>query len=122
MSIEENKATVRRVNEEVCNKHNLDAVDVYFALNYSADNPYQRGATGLEAVKQKVAYALNAFPGMHYADDLIAEGDKVVHRWPFRGTHQGEFMNVPPTGKEVRTTGITIYRNVGGKIVEEWAE
>ena len=77
----------------------------------------------LEAVKQKVAYALSAFPGMHYTvDDLIAEGDKVVHRWPFRGTHQGEFMNVPPTGKEVTTTGITIYRNVGGKIVEEWAE
>ena len=50
MSIEENKAIVRRVNEEVCNKHNLDAldaVDVYYAPDYSADNPYQRGATGL---------------------------------------------------------------------------
>ena len=59
----------------------------------------------------------------HYrdtVDDLVAEGDKVVVRWTFRGTHPGEFQGVPPTGKQVTIIGISIFRIVGNKVVEDW--
>ena len=53
-------------------------------------------------------------------EDLIAEGDKVVARWRARATHQGEYAGVPPTGKEVEFTGISVYRIGAGKIAESW--
>lgn len=53
-------------------------------------------------------------------EDLIAEGDKVVCRFTASGTHQGEFMGIPPTEKRVTIMEIRIYRIIGGKIVECW--
>jgi predicted ester cyclase len=62
-----------------------------------------------------------AFPDSHFMlEDLIAEGDKVVQRYTIRGTHRGNFMGVPATGKVVTFTGIVISRFAGGKFVEEW--
>ena len=66
---------------------------------------------------------LSAFPdGVSTTDDLIAEGDKVVERFTFRGTNNGSFMGAPPTGKKVTSTGMSIFRIAGGKIVEHWGE
>lgn len=63
-----------------------------------------------------------AFPDLHFTiEDQIAEGDKVVNRVIARGTHQGELMGIPPTGKQVIVTGITIDRIVGGKLEASWA-
>jgi predicted ester cyclase len=53
-------------------------------------------------------------------EDLIAEGDKVVARWRSRATHRGDYMGIPPTGKEVEFTGISVYRIEEGKIAESW--
>ena len=62
-----------------------------------------------------------AFPDLHETvEDIFAEGDKVVTRFTMRGTHQGELMGIPPTGKQVTMTGMTIHRIVSGKIVEDW--
>jgi predicted ester cyclase len=62
-----------------------------------------------------------AFPDQRYTvEDLIAEGDKVVSCYTFRGTHQGEFLGVPATGKVATWTGILISRFAGGKDVEDW--
>ncbi len=55
-------------------------------------------------------------------EDLVAEGDKVVARTTSVGTHDGPFQGIPPTGKTITTTGITIFRLENGKIVEEWSE
>ena len=64
---------------------------------------------------------LTAFPDLHFTvEDLIAEGDKVVARLTVRGTQQGAFMGIPPTGKHVTVTGIDINRLAGGKSVEHW--
>jgi len=49
---------------------------------------------------------------------MIAEGDKVVYRWPATGTHQGEFLGVAATGKPIKITGVTIFRIENGKIAE----
>ena len=62
-----------------------------------------------------------AFPDLRVTvEDMVAEGDEVATRWSFRGTHQGELMGIPATGKQVEASGITIHRVSGGKIVEGW--
>ncbi len=63
----------------------------------------------------------NAFPDMQFTiEDVIAEGDEVVVRWTFRGTHQGELMGTPPINNQVTVTGMSIERVSGDKIVETW--
>ena len=70
--------------------------------------------------KVKVA-CLNVFPDLTFsAEDMIAEGDKVAVRFTMRGTHKGEFMGVPATGKQFEVSGIDIVRFAGGKAVEHW--
>ena len=55
-------------------------------------------------------------------EDLIAEGDKVAVRISWQGTHKGELMGIPPTGKYVKVTEMQIYRMANGKIIERWVE
>jgi len=55
-------------------------------------------------------------------EDLFVQGDKVVVRWALSGRHIGSFQGIAATGREVSTTGITIFRLEHGKIVEEWSE
>ena len=74
-----------------------------------------------EALKQHIADGEAAFP--HYelvTEDLFAEGDKVVLRFSWRGTHEGNFMGIPATGKKINVPGIIIYRVADNKIVEHW--
>ena len=80
-----------------------------------------RDAAELEQYKQLVTMYFSAFPDLHLTiEDQIAEGDKVVTRWTARGTHQGPFMGIPPTGKRAVVTGIAIDRFANGKFVENW--
>jgi predicted ester cyclase len=110
VSVEENKAVVRREQEELWNHTgNLDAAEEIFAPDY------------VEAAKQEAADFRRGFPDVRSTiEDLVAEGDKVAARWMARATHQGEYMGIPPTGKEVEFTGISVYRIEGGKIAESW--
>jgi predicted ester cyclase len=110
MSAEENKALVRREQEELWNHTgNLDAAEELFAPDHA------------EAAKQEAADFRQGFPDVvSTIEDLIAEGDKVVARWRSQATHQGDYMGIPPTGKEVEFTGISVYRMEGGKIAESW--
>jgi len=65
---------------------------------------------------------LSAFPDIHVTiEELIAEGDKVVLRTVYRGTHQGELMGIPATGKPVNVAGIEIVRVEGNTLAERWA-
>jgi len=76
---------------------------------------------GPEEFKQFLSLYLTAFPDARFTvEDDLAEGDLVVSRSTLCGTHQGEFMGIPPTGKPVTVTGIAIDRIVGGKFVEGW--
>ena len=76
-----------------------------------------------EGQKQRITAFRKAFPDLHLTiDDLISEGDQVVFRVTVRGTHQGAFMGISPTGKSVTVTAIDIARFVNGKIVEHWGQ
>jgi steroid delta-isomerase-like uncharacterized protein len=122
MSIEENKAIVSRATEEIFNKNNLAVVDELYATNFVSHGSDIPGVTpDREGYKQFVTMSRTALPDFHTTiEDMIAEGDKVVQRFTARGTHKGEFMGIPPTGKQVTITGIAIDRIAGGKIVENW--
>ncbi len=122
MSAEENKALVRRVHEGL-NKGNLARIDEGFAADVIVHAPGGQDAHGLEEGKQLFVKMWGAFPD-HYetVDDTIAEGDKVVTRGRWTGTHEGEFQGIAPTGKQVTLKVITMYRIVNGKIVEVWEE
>ncbi len=77
----------------------------------------------LQGLKQFVTVVTAVFPDWHPTiEDMIAEGDKVVVRFTGSGTHKGEFMGIPPTGKQVTITAIAIQRIAGGKIVENWLQ
>ena len=70
-----------------------------------------------------VAHWRTAFPDFRFeVADLIAEGDKVVARVPFTGTHRGQLMDIAPTGRTVRVGEILILRIADGKIAEAWEE
>src|SRR6266568_843369 len=121
MSTEANKASVRRFYDEVFNKKNRAAIDEFIDLSH-VDHAAPPGTPGgLKGVKQTLTMYLTAFPDLHFTvEDLIAEGDKVVARLTTRGTQQGVFMGIPPTGKQVTVTAIDINRIVGDKSVEHW--
>ena len=78
-------------------------------------------ATGVQKLKEVFARLHRAFPDLHVTvEDLIAEGDKVVGRNTVTGTHQGEYMGRPPTGKSLTYNEIFIFRFASGRIAETW--
>ncbi len=122
MSAEENKAVVRRYIEEAFNQGNLDVVDEVIATDgVHHANVWDEPLRGPDERRQAVARWRNAFPDLRMTlDELIAEGEKVSYRWTARGTHQGEFLGIAPTGKQMTTTGIVIERLTNGKFTEGW--
>ena len=121
MSTEENKAVVRHWVEED-KKRNLAGVLELCAPDYVIHGTGGFPDMDLAGVKQLYTALFTAFPDAHSVlEDLIAEGDKVVARFSMRGTHQGDFMGMPPTGKQVSVTGIEIHRIEDDKFVESWA-
>ena len=120
MSVEDNKASVRRAIEEIWNKYNLDLIPEYYDSNF-VWHTLQGDIQGLEGVKQFATMVFGGFPDFHIdIEDMVGEGDKVVVRGLFSGTHQGDFMGIPATGKKTAYPTISITRIVGGKSVENW--
>lgn len=124
MSTEQNKALVRRLMEEVFNRGNINLVDELFASDFVEREELPPGLPpGREAVKQLLTMFRSAFPDFKVTiDDVIAEGDKVVVRSTWSGTHKGEFMGIPPTSKSVSFGVFDTMRIAGGKFVEHWGQ
>ena len=121
MSVEENKAIAHRIVEEFLNTGDLDAVDRFFATDFINHNPARGITNDREGIKHYIASLYTAFPDLNTTiDDLIAEGDKVVCRVTTSGTHRGDLEGIPPTGKRMSVTNITIFRIANGKVFERW--
>ena len=123
MSTEENKALIRRWFEQI-DTGEIGVVEQFIAADYVDHNPppFPNLPPGREGAKEAFRLALIAFSDFHHTiEDMVAEGDKVVSRVSAYGTHSGEFLGIPPTGKQVTMGGITIHRIADGKIVEHWA-
>jgi len=122
MSPEENKAIARRFVEEVQNKGNISAVDEFLADGFVNHSVPPGLPPDREGVKQLFTMFRNAFPDFHAViHDQVAEGDEVVTRKTFYGTHKGELLGIPATGKEVTIDLIEILRvSDDGKITDHW--
>jgi len=120
MSAAENKASYRRIIEEVWNQGKLALLDELCAHNYVGHDPAMT-VHGPEEFKQYVAMFRTAFPDTRMTiEEEIAEGNTVVIRYTSRGTHKGDLMGIPPTGKRTTVTGMSMMRFSNGKSEEAW--
>jgi len=118
---EENKRIVRRLPEELL-KGELDVIDEIFTEDAIDHSPLGE-KQGREALKEKAEYLLAAFPVESFTvEEAVAEDDTVVLRVTSRGTHDGEFMGIEPTGREFEIQSVIFYRMRGGQIAERWAQ
>ena len=120
---EANKTVSRRFFEEVFSRGRLNLLDEIIAKDHVNSGPGTLPGlpNGPEGTKQFVTVYRNAFPDVDFTiNEQIAEGDKVVTRWTAQGTHKGELMGTPATGKSATVTGISVDRLVNGKIAESW--
>ena len=119
MSSEENVALALRVYEAF-NQRNLEVVEELCSPDYL----YHLGTTvikGATEYKQFLLRLLKAFPDLNVTiEDTIANQDTVVARYTLRGTHKGNYMGMPPTGRQITLTAIGITRMANGKAVEQW--
>ncbi len=114
---EDNKETVRACFENA-SQGNFDVIDQIVSADFVLHPEEVRGPDGL---KQMVEGYRNALSGLRVTiDQQFTEGDYVATRFTVRGTHDGDLMGTPPTGKDVAFTGITISRCNEGRIEEEW--
>ena len=123
MSIERNKAAIRRLYQEVVNEGNLDALEEVFAydveVNTSAIPEDPEPEYGFERLKPAFMRMREAFPGLHAAiDDLFGEGDRVVARVHFYGHLPGE--PDAPEGKRRLWTSVDVFRMYDGKVAEQF--
>lgn len=123
MSVEENKAITRRFIDEAWNTHDETVVDDFIAPNHRFFECAKLVSTGPEGVKQGIDTWCRGFPDTHYdIEDMVAEGEKVVVRLSFAGTHTGPIAGREPTGRGVILSEILIFRIVDGRITETWVE
>ena len=114
------KETIRLLIEEVFNKGNLSVLNELIHKDYHYQSPTE-SMNGVDDLRAFVQAFRSAFPDLHiYVDDQIAEGDKVSTRITMTGTHQGDFLGLPETGKRVHIQGIVLSRLRDGLILEEW--
>ena len=118
MSVKGNKALVRRI-VEFANQRDLAAFWKPFAPESVVHDT--TGDKSLEQFRQHATMVFAAFPDFHWTiEDMIAEGDKVVFRSTFRGTHKDELADIAPTRKKIDITLMQIARIVTNRIVEFW--
>ena len=124
MSLEENKALVRRFNKEAFDDGDVSASERYLASDFLN---HVSGKRGIEDMQRIIRYVRTAFSdGRVEIDQEVAEGDLVVQLITSTGTHTGEVLHTPwgsiaPTGRHVSWQSVRIYRVVDGKIAEHWA-
>ena len=122
MSTEQNKALVRQFVEEAINQGNISAIDELLIPDFVEHEELPPGIPpGREAPKVLFTMLRSAFPDLKATiEHLVAEGDEVVLHMTWTGTHEGEFMGIPPTGKSISINVIDILSIAEGKFVEHW--
>ncbi len=124
MSAENNKMIVRRWYQEVLSEKNIALIASLFSKTYThheeiVPGGWPRGTAGAEALAQ--TYHTASSDIQYTIEDQMADGDKVITRWTARGTHTGNFLNAPGSGRKYTITGISIERIEDGKIAETWS-
>jgi predicted ester cyclase len=115
------KAIVRRFVEDVLNRGEVALLDELVADDHIDHGPLGNHC-GLESIRRDLLACRAAFPDLRYEIvDLVAEGDLVARRFEATGTHLGDYLSTPPTGRRVRVAGLAIDRIAAGKLAETWS-
>jgi steroid delta-isomerase-like uncharacterized protein len=123
MSVEENERIVRRVNDELISQGKMSVADELFAENFVDHSALPGIPANREGVKQLFTMLRAAFANFHVTiEDQVAAGNTVATRKTFHGSHDGNFMGIPPTGRTVSFGAIDIMRLDGGKITDHWVQ
>jgi steroid delta-isomerase-like uncharacterized protein len=121
MSVETNKAVVRRIFEEAWNRGNLAVVDELIAVD-AVDHHDPDVPSFAAHMKEEIIALRRAFPDLRFViEDMLGEGDKVAVRLTVGGTHEGTYNGIPATGRRFAVEHIHIARVVDGKGVDHWA-
>jgi steroid delta-isomerase-like uncharacterized protein len=119
---DENKALIQRI-VDAANARDMQAARALLDDNIVDHEAPPDAPQGIDGVRQRQTMLLEAFPDLRITtEELIADGDMVVGRFTFSGTHSGAFVGMPPTGRRIHFEGIDINRIAGGKIVERWGQ
>ena len=115
------EALMRRFYEEVVNRGRVELVDELAADDFVEHEVFPGLSADKEGVKEFFQIMRSAFPDLRFeVEDLIASGDTAVARVRMRGTHQGTFMDIPPTGKQIDVPTMDWIRFREGQAVEHW--
>jgi predicted ester cyclase len=122
--LEAHKTLVRRFVQEVKNERKLDKLGDFFAADYREHNETVASfGPGITGYANFLGHLFEGFPDDVLEIELItAEGDLVSYRATESGTHRGEFLKIPPTGKRATWTEIQFFRIADGKVVEHWVD
>ena len=114
---ESNKEVIRKFLEEVINQNRLDRADDLVVEDFVELDPLPGQRQGREGLKEVLRMMRAAFPDIHWmVEEMVAEGDTVASRFTWTGTHRGEFLGVPATGRSVVVKGMVLDQLVGGKM------
>jgi steroid delta-isomerase-like uncharacterized protein len=113
----DNRLVVRRFLEETINQDRLETAAQFVWEDVVEQVPFPGQGPGLEGLKEVLRTMRTAFPDIHYStEEQIAQGDKVLTRFEWTGTHRAEFLGVPATGRAVKVWGMVLDRLVDGRI------
>lgn len=120
MSIESNKALVRRFYDQVLNGQCLEVIDELAVTSYNEHDPLPGQRAGREGLKDRVSMLVEGLAPTFTIEDIVVEGDRVVVRWTNSARHVGNFLGIPPTGRTCAIAGIDIYRLEDDRLAEHW--
>ena len=122
MPLDDNKALVLRIYDDLFNRGRLSLTGELIAADFIAHIAPDRTPAGPDGIKSFITMLRAAFPdGRYMIEDLVAEDDKVAARITFSGTHSGPFLGIAPTGKHVTQQQLHLIRVRDGMAVEQWA-
>lgn len=122
---EANKALAHRFHMDIFQKGDLGTAGQLLTDDFRWHGGFAppQDPCGPEGVKQVAQVVIGAFPDRQISHhEAIGEGDRVLIRWSMTGTHKGDLMDIPPTGKKMTLTGFDYFRMQGSKISEMWQE
>ena len=121
MSVEENKAVVRRYLEEMVNGADYAVAEEIIAPDYVNHTAGGGIGSGRAGYVQGLRALHTAFPDWHVTiEEMIGEGDVVMDRFTLRATHNGSANGIAPTGRRIETLGMHTWRLADGKLAEGW--
>ena len=117
---EENKAVVRGLHEAI-GKGDVAAIDRFYSPDAIYHGTGDMANADIDTFRQFISAIFEAFPGLSVTQELVlSDGDKVTYINTYSGTHKGDFMGIPATGKDISVRSIGIAQVSRGQIVEEW--